>query len=146
MRLHSTNCDIVIVIIVALSDAVPLLAWSMKIAKACCECRLAKRKCLADEHHGAACNQCKRRNLSCSAVRKAQLRDTRPPVLLPGETLSSPHFDLDVETRVALVRLYLRLVHDKPHTLFHPPTLLRQVEHDSLAPMVLYGLIGMAAR
>lgn len=45
-----------------------------------------------------------------------------------------------------LVDLYLRLIHDKPHTLFHPPSLRRQVHDGSLPKPVLFGILAIASR
>jgi hypothetical protein len=54
--------------------------------------------------------------------------------------------DVDVGLRDHLVDLYLKLIHDKPHTLFHPPTLKKQAHEGSLPKTILYGVMALAAR
>jgi hypothetical protein len=53
---------------------------------------------------------------------------------------------LGIDEKLELTDLYIRLIHDKPHTLFHPDTLRRQVKDGTLPDKVLYGVLAMAAR
>jgi hypothetical protein len=45
-----------------------------------------------------------------------------------------------------LVSLYLRFIHDKPHSLFHPSLLRKRVREETLPMAVLYGIMALAAR
>jgi hypothetical protein len=37
-------------------------------------------------------------------------------------------------------------MHDKPHALFHEPSLREAVANGSVAPVVLFSILGLAAR
>ena len=54
--------------------------------------------------------------------------------------------DVSAEIRDCLMDLYLRYIHDKPHTLFHPDLLKEQVRDGTLPKAVLYGIMALAAR
>lgn len=54
--------------------------------------------------------------------------------------------DVSAEIRDRLVELYIRYIHDKPHTLFHPDLLKEQVRDGTLPKAVLYGIMALAAR
>lgn len=45
-----------------------------------------------------------------------------------------------------LVELYLRYMHDKPHALFHEPSLKESVASGSVSQVVLLSILGLAAR
>lgn len=53
---------------------------------------------------------------------------------------------VDMQTREHLVELYLQFIHDKPHTLFHPPTLRAQVRKDAVPRVILFSIMSLAAR
>lgn len=119
---------------------------AMKTPTACAQCRKGKRRCTIGDN-GGSCNECLRRRASCSLVAKASssLSGKRP--ILPHNTYSnSEDLVLDLNVRVRLGRLYIALIHDKPHTLFHPPTFMRQLENGSIPAKVMYGVFAMAAR
>lgn len=42
--------------------------------------------------------------------------------------------------------LYISHIHDKPHTLFHEPTLRQQVADGSVSRAILYAVLGLSAR
>lgn len=109
----------------------------MRIATACLQCRDAKIRCKTASG-STGCLQCSKRGTACSLVVKQQ-HDTLPrhnsETLLPS-----------LEDRIQIVDLYLRNVHDKPHTLFHEPTLRRQVAQDALCGKILYALLSLGAR
>lgn len=54
--------------------------------------------------------------------------------------------DVTVDIRDHLMKLYLRFIHDKPHTLFHPSLLREQVKSGTLPKAVLNGIMAIAAR
>ncbi|KAE8381257.1 hypothetical protein BDV26DRAFT_278846 [Aspergillus bertholletiae] len=118
----------------------------MKVAKSCSQCRVAKRKCTPDPVRDHRCLQCFTRQQSCSwsATQNAK------PVLLPIDYPSScPQVRVMTVTddvRDELVDLYLKLIHDKPHTLFHPSDLKSRVRDGSLAKGTLYSILALAAR
>ncbi|KAK6811579.1 hypothetical protein RU639_012758 [Aspergillus parasiticus] len=118
----------------------------MKVAKSCSQCRAAKRKCTADPFRDGRCLQCCTRQQSCSwsLVRNAK------PLLLPVDS-PSPYPQVRAvavkeDVRDELVDLYLKLIHDKPHTLFHPSHLKSRIRNGSLAKGTLYSILALAAR
>ncbi|KAE8139189.1 hypothetical protein BDV38DRAFT_291578 [Aspergillus pseudotamarii] len=117
----------------------------MKVAKSCSQCRIAKRKCTPDPVRDARCLQCSTRQQSCSwsLTRNAKHR------LLPVDSPSYPRVWVEMVedgVRDELVDLYLELIHDKPHTLFHPSHLKSRVRNGSLAKGTLYSILALAAR
>jgi hypothetical protein len=119
-----------------------LQSWNydpMKIAKACKECRLGKRRCTPSE--SGSCQQCLRRSSPCSFAQRVPARDGVRD-LLPKAV---DEVQLELRTKLELTDLYIRLIHDKPHTLFHPPTLRQEVQNETLPGKVLYGVLAMAA-
>ncbi|KAM0199743.1 hypothetical protein ACHAQI_011907 [Fusarium lateritium] len=120
----------------------------MKPPKACHECRRSKRKCTRRSGRvGDSCDQCQMKNLRCTA----SLANVPPRThtLLPN---SSPprHQDspIDVPTDVAarLVDYYLTKLHNRPHSLFHPATLKKQVHDGSINKALLLSICSMGAR
>lgn len=64
-----------------------------------------------------------------------------------GECLDDVELlNVTVETRDELVDLYLRLIHDKPHTLFHPSQLKERIRTDEMPMAMLYAIMALAAR
>ncbi|KAL8393930.1 hypothetical protein RB595_003625 [Gaeumannomyces hyphopodioides] len=132
----------------------------MKVAKACGQCRARKGKCIvAGGDEPRACAPCARRGVLCSFI-IARGTAPRPRLLAaadstsqssssvtsnPGVSTAAIDLDLGLESRLELVRLYLRLIHDKPHTLFHPASLLQQVRDDAVPDQLLLGIVAMAA-
>lgn len=136
----------------------------MRHAKACRQCRQGKRECTAViSGQSRQCKQCNDRQQPCSldvAVPQS-LKTLRPAssVVSPrkdtmGSPEAAPHGDgcglqqpfVSATTRSELVELYLGLLHHKPHTLFHPPTLRRCANDGSLSVAILYAIFGLAAR
>lgn len=64
-----------------------------------------------------------------------------------GELLNEVEFpNVTVDTRDQLVEIYLRLIHDKPHTLFHPFQLKERIRTDRIPLTTLYAIMALAAR
>jgi hypothetical protein len=64
-----------------------------------------------------------------------------------GEFLDDVEFlNVSVETKDQLVDIYLRLIHDKPHTLFHPSHLKDRIRAESIPLAMLYAIMALAAR
>lgn len=77
--------------------------------------------------------------------------DNQPISILPHASASSYEVLLELpsvnmQTREHHVDLYLQLIHDKPHTLFHPPTLRAQVREDAVPRVILFSIMSLAAR
>ncbi|KAF7588268.1 hypothetical protein BBP40_005954 [Aspergillus hancockii] len=53
---------------------------------------------------------------------------------------------VESDVRDELVDLYLELIHDKPHTLFHPGVLKTRIRDGSLPNATLYSIMAFAAR
>lgn len=51
-----------------------------------------------------------------------------------------------LDTQPELVDVYFRYVHDKPHTLFHEPTLRKAVRDGTVSDAILHGTLGLGAR
>lgn len=119
----------------------------MKLAKSCLQCREAKRKC--DLSQDEACSPCTKRNTPCSFERASKIRS--PRILAPTIARDSKHdvrpYDvLSIEATLDLVERYIEYVHDKPHSLFHQPTLRQAVRDRTIRPVVLCGICGIGAR
>jgi hypothetical protein len=124
----------------------------MRVAKACSNCRTAKRRCTAAEIDSQHCLQCLQRNQPCSlAAITNPKKDNQPISIVPHACASSDEVllelpSINMQTREHLVDLYLQLIHDKPHTLFHPPTLRAQVREDAVPRVILFSIMSLAAR
>ncbi|KAL4920824.1 hypothetical protein BDW62DRAFT_176301 [Aspergillus aurantiobrunneus] len=116
----------------------------MKVAKSCRQCRAAKRKCTSVTFSHSACTLCAQKGLDCSLL--AGLNPSRPQLIAPAVTASECPTEVSDEVRDQLVDLYLQLIHDKPHTLFHPATLKSRVQAGSLPDAVLFSILALAAR
>jgi hypothetical protein len=115
----------------------------MKLGSACLQCRSGRHKCY--RALGTACEQCEKRGLQCSSLQ----RDAPPATLLPTpqsvssiETSSLPPAEVFKE----LVDLYIGYIHNKPHSLFHQPSLRKAARDGTLNHGVLFGIAGLSAR
>lgn len=122
----------------------------MKISKSCTQCRIGKRKCTV-EKAGRSCQQCTKNGKQCSFTNTQNLpgRSIQPKGQVnsvPASSTNDITQDVTVNTRDHLVELYLRHIHDKPHTLFHPGLLRQQVRNGTFPKAVLYGIMALAAR
>lgn len=86
-----------------------------------------------------ACSSCAHRNLPCSRL---------PPKTISLSSKSPSPLKQDIPKNVAetLTELYLRYMHDKPHALFHEPSLREAVSNGTVAQVVLLSILGLAAR
>ncbi|KAL4874082.1 hypothetical protein BDV12DRAFT_191945 [Aspergillus spectabilis] len=116
----------------------------MKVAKSCSQCRTAKRKCTSGTFSLSPCTQCAQKGLKCSLF--VNQNSNRPKFLAPAVPASKNSVEVSEEVRDDLIDLYLRLVHDKPHTLFHPATLKSRVQTGSLPEAVLFSILALVAR
>jgi hypothetical protein len=116
----------------------------MKRSNACLQCRTGKRKCISAQI-GDLCNPCIQRNLSCS--NQTSRRRQHEPVdhthsRDPCDAIQPPY----TEEIIHLVNLYFDYIHDKPHTLFHEPSLKASVVDGTVSRTVLLSLIALSAR
>ncbi|KAH8883082.1 hypothetical protein GQ53DRAFT_787148 [Thozetella sp. PMI_491] len=113
---------------------------SMKVATACTQCRASKRKCWRATGL-EPCTQCHRNQIACSLCPPpASAADTASahsedenglnsslsfPVSTTGPDGLNATLTLPISTAVAdaLVENYIRCIHDRPHSIFHIPTL-----------------------
>ncbi|KAL3497078.1 hypothetical protein BJX62DRAFT_2795 [Aspergillus germanicus] len=116
----------------------------MKVAKSCSQCRAAKRKCRTGATPNSACAMCAHKGQNCSLLTSLSLN--RQKFIAPAATETTIWKEVNDEVRDELVDVYLRLIHDKPHTLFHPATLRTRVQAGSLPEAVLYSILAFAAR
>jgi len=122
----------------------------------CAQCRRAKRRCVTVGGH-RACLLCVQRRLSCSRLTAPQpssgaaaaVTVAGGPLLSPASECSPSSLPGDLvspEIAIALVDLYIRYMHDKPHALFHEPTLRESAVNGSISQVVLLSILGLAAR
>jgi hypothetical protein len=45
-----------------------------------------------------------------------------------------------------LIELYITYIHDKPHSLFHEPSLRNGARNKTVQHGILYGIFGLSAR
>ncbi|KAF5543830.1 hypothetical protein FMEXI_6889 [Fusarium mexicanum] len=118
----------------------------MKPPKACHECRRTKRKCTRQSGRiGDSCDQCQAKKLKCTGV----WAPTRTHALLPSSSPTQQQvsgIDVPVEVAARLVDYYLVKLHNRPHSLFHPATLKKQVRDGSVNKALLLSLCAMGSR
>ncbi|KAI9731694.1 MAG: hypothetical protein M1834_004483 [Cirrosporium novae-zelandiae] len=119
----------------------------MKVGKACVQCREGKRKC-DRKGTGAPCAQCLRRHLQCSGAvhhTSGSSHSSNPVFILPS-TDNVDEVMPDSAALKELIDLYIWYIHDKPHSLFHEPTLRYAISNGTVSKAVLYGILGLSAR
>ncbi|EWG54211.1 hypothetical protein FVEG_12476 [Fusarium verticillioides 7600] len=113
----------------------------MKPLKACTECRRIKRKCTRQNGRiGDPCDQWQMKNLKCTSC----LTNVTAQRLSLLPNLTTVDIPVDVATR--LVYHYLTKLHSRPHSLFHPATLKKQVQDGSVNKALLLAICSMGAR
>jgi hypothetical protein len=115
--------------------------------KACYQCRVGKKRCHR-LHTGDACTRCLRARLQCSYSFKPEpQRRLRPSTThAPSLSLSVPAISLPREIVEELVEHYFHYIHDRPHSLFHRPTLRHQVTTSCLNRALLYAICSYGSR
>lgn len=131
----------------------------MKVAKACRHCRVGKRKCTRSSPE-EPCQSCMARSLCCqSTLRRGNTEAARlcPKPLLPytvaqtqlaevGTSANSEDVMMSAEMAEEFLQLYLEKIHDRPHSLFHPATLLKQMHDGSLDKALLHAICATGCR
>lgn len=115
----------------------------MKVAKACQQCREAKRKCIA-RGPSSACAACLQRKSRCGFT-KSSRADLPVPLCAAPATDSEQQAPFGLTQIVVehLVALYLQKVHHRPHSLFHPSTLKANVHFKTTRKALLYAICSM---
>lgn len=126
--------------------------------KACAQCRNGKRKCQGPL--GDTCLPCRKRGLACSSIirvasntvlRSAALQSPMQSenvhhLPTPADSNEDVLASTKQETIVKLVELYIECIHDKPHSLFHVPTLRLEVAEGRLDTALLCSILAFSAR
>jgi hypothetical protein len=118
------------------------------MAKACRECRISKRKCSRVDTHGP-CTQCLKTGHSCSSM----LRVVSDPYLKPrglgqgidqedSRSIAALHQEIVVE----LFEHYIDKIHDRPHSLFHLPTLRESVRKRTIKKPLVLAICSLGSR
>lgn len=135
----------------------------MKLATACDPCRLSRRRC---EHRaiGQACALCESKRIRCSFVptRPSKAKTIRPaeapigsqPTLLdvsdtPAVAAASGSLRIEALPKAVvreMVEHYLTKVHNRPHSLFHPQSLMHSVDDGCIKRTLLYAICSMGCR
>jgi hypothetical protein len=128
----------------------------MKPPRACRQCREAKRRCVRPRPI-EPCNLCKQKGLRCGSALPNQVSDPQVsavPSLSSQDQRDQPlkHYEykkslrLPWETTVELVEHYLDKVHDRPHSLFHPPTLWARLHNDDVGSALLFAICAIGSK
>lgn len=126
----------------------PQCAWRsiMKVAKACRQCRESKRKCTRQDYM-QRCTPCMHKQLSCSLATTLACRPHAPILPQPQRTAAITTGSFPPQSLIQeLVDLYITLIHDKPHSLFHEPSIRQAAAQETISKQVLYGILGLSAR
>src|SRR5690242_7395902 len=126
----------------------------MKHATACPQCRTAKRKCTQDPADSeSACLACQSRKIECSRPWKRPRSSHLPSRVLPKITPSTSVGATDLPIKFAsdkdirdYIRLYLRYIHDRPHSLFHEQSLWNAVCNCSLPVSLSTAICALGCR
>lgn len=119
--------------------------------KSCKQCRDAKRRCIYTQHgsSGPSCIRCQHRQLPCSRSRRLAVQ----PVLAPASSFTKP---LDISQKIEdfladdgsialLVQEYMYKIHGRPHSIFHAPTLWRDIREGRASKALILSLCAMGA-
>lgn len=123
-----------------------------------------RRKCQTPTF-GTACTYCVDRGLPCTRDTQSIVRPIRPPEVNQNQKIlpSAPSIDSVVSPRILpepyhasglppkelcleLARLYIDYIHDQFHSLFHPPSLLQDVEAGRAPPVIVFAIMALSAR
>lgn len=122
----------------------------MRIASACAQCRATKRKCSILQGQ-AKCYQCERQKIQCTLQKSARSHTTNNIGTATNENrvhskcagFIAEHGEAKVN---GMVELYLCLVHDRPHSLFHITTLWNDIRERSIPAALLLSLCAIGCR
>lgn len=95
------------------------------------------------------CTPCDSRNITCSRTATATTpKDLRPRPQKYQSSEDPIRFvsTLSSEETIQLVELYLRFVHDRPHSLFHEKTLLGEIHMGTIPEALLLAICAVGCR
>lgn len=113
---------------------------------ACVNCRLSKRRCVkkADQ---TSCTYCVLRKTKCSRDNEPHTAlQTERPLQIQAPVANSVFEEYSEHTVSETVRLYLNLIHDRPHSLFHTPTLWTSISRRCITPQLLLSICAIGSR
>ena len=102
---------------------------AMRQATACLQCRTRKVSC-SQSIAARSCRSCQRKNLPCSF---AQTTPSGARSVVCEYPDNASH----------LVELYLHHIHDRPHSLFHEPTLRASIKEKSAGPALVLSICAL---
>ncbi|KAE9376698.1 hypothetical protein N431DRAFT_183107 [Stipitochalara longipes BDJ] len=121
----------------------------MRKVQACRQCRDTKRKCHF-ELGQQACASCSQRGLQCSKAPAGPhvLRPATPRRFMSNAYVAAAELVVDIPDSVVvdLVNNYLTCIHDKPHSLFHLPSLWESIQRKSISTKLLYSICALGCR
>ncbi|KAH7203131.1 fungal-specific transcription factor domain-containing protein [Fusarium redolens] len=119
----------------------------MRFPTACSRCRRRRKKCFQTKP-GGPCDACaKKRHHQCSLVETSpQQRRISPHHRRVEHNDLNPQFFLSHDLIEDLVENYIHYILDRPHTLFHLPTLRAAVKEDRLGDALLFAILAFGCR
>ncbi|KAH8659055.1 hypothetical protein BGZ61DRAFT_499916 [Ilyonectria robusta] len=112
----------------------------MKVATACTQCRASKRKCWLPKHTRGLVPCAQWPQPSPNKPQQPTETPSTPPLIPP---LRSPALSDHLTRR--LVENYIWCIHDRPHSIFHLPTLRSAVRAKRLPPAILQALLSFGS-
>ncbi|KAH6643511.1 NADH dehydrogenase [Boeremia exigua] len=127
----------------------------MRRPTSCRECRIAKRKCtsnFASKHD--ACLECKSRTMRCSNTNTPETilsiptnHSTSHLERLITSVGADPQLDSEYSSKIwKFVNLYFRYIHDRPHSLFHEPSIWKSLRTRSLPEQLWAAMCALGCR
>jgi hypothetical protein len=126
----------------------------MRPPTACVACRSRRRKCEVTNPN-ERCVYCAKRDVPCSFELPAGIPTglwndgpTSPTSSDHGlKRWQTPSTSLPPrQTCIDVTKLYFQYIHDTFHSLFHPPSVIKEVEDGTIPKILLLGIISLAAR
>lgn len=114
------------------------------MSKACLQCRTTKKKCDRSEY-GKPCRLCFQKAIACSYTIPCGTRYRAKLSPRPSEAKDVVS-SLPRTTLQELLELYFYYIHDRPHSLFHKPTLLQSFSNGSISNALLSLVCSFACR
>lgn len=125
-------------------------SYKMRQPTACVQCRVAKRRCsrLGPDD---GCAQCKRQHIPCSLGRVSPATPNNSdvagqPTQTQWNSSDNPWTVLGDEVVADLVNAYIHTIHDRPHSLFHVPTLWLEIEEKVIPSHLLFSICAIGSR
>lgn len=120
----------------------------MKHSTACKQCKTSKRKC-ERETFNSTCVACRNRRQVCSYIQTRQPRFLELFPATPCTRSSSSRNGeaiLPLEMRLDLTDLYIRNIHERPHSLFHERSLRIRIQNNTLPDELVFAICSLGCR